>query len=100
MIRRSDMIASMTDASDHSAILRMVALTAVEDARAAWRAAQVRPSEESVRAALRLCVLATRALRRASTGNPDEEDEMLDRAALLAETSAALNRDLARLVET
>jgi hypothetical protein len=98
-IRHSDTIAPMAESDAHAAILRMAALRAVADARAAWRDARTTPSEESIRAALRACALAARTLRRASAENPDEEQEMLDRAALLDESSVGLKRRLVRLVE-
>jgi hypothetical protein len=91
------MIAQM---NAHAETLRMVALRAITDARAAWRKADANSNEENLRAALRVCVLAARALRRASTEHPDEEQEMLDRATLLDETAVGLKRKLARLVES
>lgn len=87
-------------AQAHAEILRMVALDALADARAAWRKSKAKPTEANLRAALRSSVLAARALRRASASveNANEEHAMLDKAALLDETSAGLKRQLARLV--
>lgn len=84
----------------HAEILRMVALRALTDARAAWRKVDLEPSESNLRTAFRACVLAARTLRRASSENPDEEQEMLDRAALLDETAVGLQQKLVRLVES
>jgi hypothetical protein len=96
MTRRSDTISTMLT---HAATLRAVALRAVDDARSAWREAQARPSEWSIRAALRACVLAARTLRRASVEYPDEEQEMIERAMLLDESAVGLRLKLVRLVE-
>lgn len=87
----------MSGANDDPVILRMVALRALGDARERWRDADARPTETNLRLALSTCVFAARALRRASSANPDEEDEMLDRAMLLDEAAVQMSRRLAQL---
>lgn len=83
----------------HARTLRLVALTALDDARAAWREAEKNPSEQNTLAALRLCTLAKRALLRASEHWPDYEEDMIERALLIGELTVGLSRSLARAAE-
>jgi hypothetical protein len=89
----------MISAEAHALILRRVALAAVDDARTAWRKAHAEPSEDYIRAAFRACVLATRALRRASSEHPDDEQAMLAEATLLDEAAVGLKARLVRIAE-
>lgn len=94
MTRLSDIIAKMPD---RAAILRVAALAAMMDARAAWKIARDRPSDANTRTAFRLCTLAARLLRRASEEHPSEEREMIERAMMLDEVAAGLKVQLVRL---
>lgn len=78
---------------------RKVAFAAVERARDAWRMARAAPDEVHTRAALFACVLAVRALRRASEDWPDDEDDMLDEASLIAEVVVTLQKKLIRITD-
>lgn len=99
MIRPLDTVTKMLISPEaHAAILRGVALTALDDARLARRKAHVSPSEESIRAAFRACVFATRALLRASEHHPDDEMEMIENAMLMGEVAHGLKARLVRLI--
>lgn len=90
----------MTDPDAHATILRSVAFATVDDARSAWRVAHTSPTEENIRAAYLACVLAARALRRASEVWPDDELAMIEESILLDEAAVTLNAKLVRLAES
>ena len=85
----------MISAEAHAEILRAVAMTTAGDARSAWGKAKASPTQANLRAAFRACVLAARAMRRASTVWPDVELAMIEESLLLDEIAAGLK---ARLV--
>lgn len=68
-------------------ILRKIAIASVHEARAAWRRARDEPVEANVRGSYRACVLAARALLRASEVNPDDEEAMIEEALLIREVA-------------
>lgn len=82
----------------HAAILRKVAHTAVEDARAAWKLARKRPNEKRTRAAFRSCVFAARALRRSADTLPRDREQMIEEAERLDAAAEELKAKLVRLV--
>lgn len=100
MTHPSDTIDTMVSEQSHAAILRKAALTAVNDARSAWKTAYASPTEDSVRGAYRACVLAARALRKAAQFAPDEASEMLQEAVRIEATAAGLKGRLVRIVES
>ncbi len=83
----------------HAAILRKVALRAVEDARAAWKKARKTPGERLTRSAFRACVFAARALRQAAEVHPLEAAPMLEEAERIDAAGTKLKAQLARIVE-
>lgn len=82
-----------------AAILRRVALTALDDSRTAWREAHKHPTVANVRAAFRACVLAARALRRASLALPNEAQQMFEEADKVDDAAAELKARLIRMNE-
>lgn len=90
----------MISADAHAAILRKVASTAVDDARAAWKMARTSPTETHVRAAFRACVFADRALRSAADALPDEAAQMLEEADRIGAAADKLKGQMVRIVET
>jgi len=82
----------------HAAILRRVALVALDEAQAAQRLAQEAPSEGLTRAAFRACVFARRALLRASEVQSDsrKETKMIELSMVMAEAAEALSASLVR----
>jgi hypothetical protein len=77
-------------------VLRAVARRVVVDARAACRVEKDAPTEENLRVGYRTCVLAARALRRASMELPDEEEELILESMLFDELALGLSRQLVR----
>jgi hypothetical protein len=86
-------------AQAHAAILRRVASTAIDDARAAWRKARASPNEKRIRAAFRSCVFAARALRRAAGVLPHDAPQMIEEAKKLDSAAEELKARLVRIVE-
>ncbi len=82
----------------HAAILRKVAVRALEDARVAWTKARKTPGERLTRAAFRACVFAARALRKAADVLPLEAEQMLEEAARIDTAGLELKAKLARIV--
>lgn len=81
------------------AILRVVAERALDDARAAWRAARAASTEDAVRAAFRGCVFASRALRRAAPFFAGERDSMVATADRADAAASALLHELVAIRE-
>lgn len=84
----------------NSRILKSVAVRAQADAREAWREARSSPTDATVRAAMRACLLAARALRRAAPYFPAEHAEMTAAAARADAAVAELRDQLVRILET
>lgn len=80
-------------------ILRAVANRALDEARAAWSAARASPTETNVRAAMRACVLAARALRRAAPHSHGDASSMLAAAKRTDEAAAKFRDDLVTMAE-
>ncbi len=83
---------------DNPVILRAVAKRAVGEARAACRAAEASPTEETLRGAYYACVLAQRTLLRSSLMCPDEEEAMIEESMLFGELGLPFQRKLVRLI--
>lgn len=97
MTRPSDTIVPMLPT--HAVILRRVAASAMRDARAAQTAVAKMRSEDNLRAAFRTCLFAARALHRASSEFPDEEDAFIEQAMLMNEIAGGFKLELVRLIE-
>lgn len=80
----------MTSAETHAAILRDVAIATVKDAKIARQAADASPTDGNLKAAYGACILAARALRRASMEHPAEELAMIERSIMLDEVAYGL----------
>lgn len=102
----------MISAHAHAVILRRVATTAIDDARAAWKKARASPNEKRIRAAFRSCVFAARALRQAAgvlphhagpmikeAERPHDAGLMIEEAERLDAAAAELLAKLVRIVE-
>lgn len=81
-------------------ILRIVAARTLDDARAAWKKARESPSDDTVRTAMRACVLSARALRRAARVTPGESAAMIAAAERADATASTLRDQLIKIVET